>query len=1092
MKRWIVGAIGVTVLLFLMAGTAVGQTGTITGRVVDARTLEPLNGVQVYVPGVDLGQLTNAQGRYLILSVPAGQHTVRAQLVGYGSGEGTVTVTAGAPATLDFQLQEEAIAIDAIVVTALGIERAEKSLGYAVQTVGAQVLERTPEVNLVQALQGRSAGVQVVQSSGRPGAASRITIRGESSFTGSGQPLFIIDGVPVSTELDPLANRPGVLGYGQAGNRAIDFDMSNVEEISVLRGAAATALYGSRAAGGAVVIKTKQGRAGSPLRFEVSSAVRLDRPIIGGYITDWAAGVNGYFCNGQLATQGGWCQPGYPSGIVYGPTSANLLNWGPHKDSIPQVVFDQLGEVRFRDVREDYYQRAQTIENSIRATGSVGDAGAYTFGVSYLDQGDITPTGKLERLNLNANVSLRLSGFLQSNTSVQRINTHNPWPNDSWNSVHRQLLLIPPNVDIRTARNADGSPVLWGTNTPHLKWIAENEYEESNVDRWIVSQRFGVNILPGLTLSNTWGLDTYQDYRRRHQNERPWRTAEGLTSGSTVQENVTRTQINNDLVLSLDGLQFGQSGLTLSGLVGGNLFMTDRKHVQTRGTDVVIPDFYNVSNFRTQNVYALLPTQRRLIGLYGQATVEYNGWAYMTLTGRNDWSSTLPKVANNFFYPSVSLGLIFTDALNWQTRWMPYGKLRFSVAKVGNDAPPYSLSSRYFTATIPAAGNAIQQTPQARVDFPFREQVGYFQGDQLGNPNIKPESTVETELGLELRLLDNRARVDVSYYNKKSYDQIFSVPSSAATGYTSTVRNAGDLRNKGIELSIQARPLQTRDFSWDVRANWTRNRNSVIALAPGVTSITLAGYSWPNIRIMEGYGYGVIWGYGFKRNCVELTSNVCFPDQPVGALLIGDVGCISDRGGSCYGLPIRTDAQIPLGEALPNWLANLSTEVRYKNFGVSGLLDIRNGSRILNFETQYMTGRNGRSILTKERGTRTVVEGINVKTGRPNDVEKVKDAFFYERWYGFDRHEMQIEPGGFVKLREITLSYEVPRSLLGRFNVESATLYVTGRNLKVWSDFSTGDPESDLYGGDNGAGQYFRQFPAPQTRGVTVGMRAGF
>lgn len=1098
MKKCSAWLVSVGLFPLTVVAAAAQQGGTITGRITRAANGEPLSIAQVQIVGTDRGALSDAEGQFLIQDVPAGTHTLRVQLLGYGTVEQTATVTVGGTAQANFALRDEAITLDPVVVTALGIEREERGLGFAVQRVGEEVLARTPEVNLVQALQGQTAGVQVVQSSGRPGASSRINIRGQGTFTGSGQPLFIIDGVPVSVDLDNEGMNP--LGTGSAGNRAMDFDMSNVAEISVLRGAAATALYGSRAASGAVIIKTKQGQPGSPLRFEYSGSMSFAEPIIEGYVTDWAGGRDRMLCDGRLASQGGYCQPGYPTSTGFEDATLGdrgYPGWGPHKDSIPADVRAALGDISFVDAREQYYQTARSAKHSLRASGSVGDAGAYTFGVSYLDQGDITPVGKLERLNLSANINLRFSDYLRSNTSVQRIDTHNPWPNAGWNGVYHSLLHVPPNVDIREGYLEDGTPVLWGADTPHPAWVADNEYMESNVARWIVSQQFAVDLPANLTLSNTLGLDTYLDDRRRHENDQPWRTTAGETSGGTRQEKINRTQINNDLVLNLNGTQLGETGLTLSGLVGGNIWMTERSRVAAEGEGILIPDYYNVENFETQDVFADLPEQQRLLGLYGQATVDYRDWAYLTVTGRNDWSSTLPTHANSYFYPSVALGLIFTDALNWSSDWLPYGKLRLSFANVGADAPPFSLASTYSSADIPGAHAGHYQNDPTTLEFPFDEQVGYLQSTQLGNPDIRPESTREYEVGLELRLLRNRARLDVSYYDKKSFDQIFRVPSSASSGYTSIVRNAGDMRNKGWEVSLRARPIETEDFSWDVLANWTRNRNSVISLAPGIDNIALAGYDWPSIRIMEGLPYGVIWGYGFQRNCVEETSNICFPDQPEGALLIGDEDCISDRGGSCYGLPIRTQSQLPLDDAMPNWLGNISTQLRYKGFGLSGMVDIRNGSKILNFERQYTTGGSGangggRHIVTNDRYSETVIEGVNVKTGQPNDVTVVKDPQYYELVHGYDRHESQIEPGGFVKLREVTLSYDVPSALLGRFGVERGTVYVTGRNLHVWSDFSAGDPEADIYGGQNGATQFFRQWPAPQTRGVTIGLRASF
>ncbi|MGH8436138.1 MAG: SusC/RagA family TonB-linked outer membrane protein [Pseudomonas sp.] len=1068
------------VLLLAAASGASGQqaVGTIVGQVVQGEARTPMLGAQVIVVGTQLGALTGAEGRFVIRNVPAGARMVRVQAMGFNSDDQPATVTAGGTVTVTFQLREQAVAISPVVVTALGITRNEKSLGYAVQSISSQTIERIPETTLIQALAGQSAGVSVISSSGRPGAGARITIRGETSFSGTGQPLFVIDGVPVATNTDGPSNP---LGTGSAGSRGMDFDMENIDQVSVLRGAAATALYGSRAANGAIIIKTKQGKAGQPLRFTFNTEARFDRPVINGYVTDYAAGSRGYFCNGRLASQGGWCEPGYP-----GANSETQNNWGPHKDSIPQIVFDSIGDVRFRDAREDFYRTAPTVNSSLRGSGSMGERGTYTFGISYLDQQGINPIAELNRLNLNANMNIKLSEWLSSTTSVQRIRSDNPYGNDSYDGLTRTLINMPPSTDTRRAWNADGSPVMWGNNSPHFQWLAENEKNSELTNRWIASQQFEFTIAPGLRLMNNWGLDTYVSEFNRFVNERPWRTAQGQTSGSTRQRKNTRTTINDDITLSLDGRQIGETGITVSAMIGGNIYMQQNSQVTGEGDDIVIPDFFNISNFVDQDVDANLATERRLVGAYSQVTADYRDWAFLTLTGRNDWSSTLPTHANDYFYPSASLGIVFTDALNLRQPWLDYGKVRVSIAKVGNDAPPYALSTRYTTGVLgKGANNSIQQNGGPRLEFPFREINAYAQSNQLGNPDIKPEATVETEIGFELRMFDGRAYVDIAAYSKSSYDQIFSVPSSSVTGFSSITRNAGDLRNRGIEVSLRGRPIQLGDFSWDVGVNWARNRSQVLELAPGVTSISLAGYSWPQVRIMEGFPYGVLCGYGWKRNCSDFSPDdgidpPCFSGAPTGALLIGD-----------NGYPIRTDEQINLGTVMPNWIGSLTTDLRYKGLGLSALVDVKNGGQMINFETQY-TVNNGRSRLTETRGTYVVHDGVNINTGQPNTIRLLRNQDYYPLVYGFDRHEAQLESAGFVKLREATLSYRVPRSLLGRLNLQDATVYLTGRNLKIWSDFSSGDPEGDIYGGTNAGGQYFRQFPEPQTRSWVIGMRSAF
>lgn len=1078
MRRWMLCALSTLALTTAtdamaqaQAPAPVGPVGTITGVVIGQESKTPLMGAQVLIVGTQLRAVAGADGRFTIRNVPQGPNNVRVQFIGYAPGVQVVNVAPGGTATANFELKDVPYAIAPMVTTALGVTRSEKSLGYAVQTITSEALDRSPETSIMQALAGQAAGVQVTSSSGRPGAGARITIRGETSFSGNTQPLFVIDGVPVSTASDGPSN---ALGGGSSGSRQMDIDPENIDEMTVLRGAAATALYGSRAANGAIVIKTKSGKVGQPLTFEFSTEARMDRPLLGGYVTDWAAGSRGYFCNGKLLSQGGWCEPGYP-----GTNTETRNNWGPHKDSIPKIVFDSLGSVRFGDARADFYRTAPTVNSNLRAKGSMGNRGTYTLGTSYSDSKGVNPVAGLARLALNANINLTLSNKLTSNTSIQRLRSNNPYSNDSFDGLDHTLIDTPPTTDLRTAWLPDGSPVMLSSTLPHFAWTAKNEYNTELTNRWIASQLFAYEITPGVRLTNNWGLDAYVSEFGRFVNERPWLTAQNLTSGSSQQRKSTRTTLNDDIQLVMDSRPLAKTGVSVSALLGGNMYMSEAASVTGSGSTIVIPNYFNLGNFATQTVGANLPTKRRIVGAYSQVTADYGDWAFLTLTGRNDWSSTLPKNANSYFYPSASLGLVLTDALNWHPRGLDYLKVRLSKAKVGNDAPAYALSTRYVTGTLAkGANNSQQQNGGPSVLFPFRGQASYTQSTQLGNPELRPESTVEDEVGLELRFLSGRARADVSYYRKSSYDQIFSVPSSAVSGYTSITRNAGDLRNQGVEVTLRGRPLEIGSFSWDVGVNWAKNKSEVLSLAPGVQSIALAGYAWPQIRIMEGQPYGVIWGYGFKRNCV--APNPCFSDSPAGTLLTGDDGYF-----------IRTDELRNLGSVMPNWTGSVNSEVRFKNFSVAALLDGRNGGKIINFETQYEVN-NGRSMITNDRYTYITHQGINVNTGKANTVRLFKDQDYYPLVYGFDRHENQIEPAGFLKLREITLSARVPQKLMRRFGFQQASVYVTGRNLKVWTDFSMGDPEGDVYGGQNAGGQFFRQFPEPQTRSWVAGIRTTF
>jgi len=1078
MSRWTSSTRFFVALMCANVGAAVGQTagptGTVVGQVVSADAKAPLQGAQVTIVGTTLRATTNAEGRYTVRSVPAGSRTVRVQMLGFEPKEQPATIAANGTVSSNFEMKDIPYSVSPVVVTALGIAREEKGLGYATTSISAATLEKIPEPNMMQALAGQSAGVAMTSGSGRPGAGARVVIRGESSFSGTGQPLFVVDGTPISVTSD---SRSDPLGTGTSGSRQMDIDLENIEEMTVLKGAAATALYGSRAANGAIIIKTKTGTPNQPLRFNVNSELRYDTPILGGYVTDWAAGSRGYFCNGKNVNQGGWCEPGSPSAT----NPQSQTSWGPYKDSIPKIVFDSVGPVRFRDARADFYQVAPTSDNSLRTLGSMGDRGTYTFAGTYLYQTGVNPAEKLDRLNLNGNITINLTKWLTSQTSISRIRSNNPYQDDSFSGVDHTLINMPPTFDVRQGYLPDGTPVFLsgGTNPqPSLQWQTSNEYNTELTNRWLASQQFSMQIVNGVHLNNNAGLDTYVSEFGRFLNQRPWLAAQGLTSGSTQQRKSTKTILNDDITLVADPRAIRNSNFRVSGLVGGNIYSQDNASVTGNGTSIVIPSFYNLSNFATQTVSGTLTQQKRLLGAYTQIEADYSDWAFLTVTGRNDWSSTLPTTANSYFYPSAQLALIFTDALPWRPSFLDYGKIRVSKAKVGNDAPQYALTTRYVSATAPGADNDQQQFGGPAVQFPFRGVTSYINSTSLGNPTLRPETTVEDEVGLELRMFNGRMNGELSVYRKSSYDQIFSVPSSPSSGFLSISRNAGNLRNSGLELSIGGRPIDTRLFSWDGRINFAKNHSMVLSLAPGVSSIYLSGYSWPQIRIMQGQPYGVIWGYGWKKNCV--AADPCFKNVAPGTLLIGDDG-----------FPIKSDDQRNLGTVEPAWTGSATSEFRLGRFALSGLLDIRHGGKLINFETQYEVS-NGRSLLTEDRYTWTTWQGANINTGQPNTKALFKDQDYYPLIYGTDRAEQQIENAGFAKLRELTLSYRISDNFGRRFQLQGATLYVTGRNLRGWYASPSGDPEQDLSQGTNAGQQYFRQFSAPQTRSFLAGIRTVF
>ncbi len=1091
MRSFLVRATGAMALVLATATAASAQaTGTVTGTVTSADNHQPLPGAQVYVPGTQLGMLSSKNGRFLILNVPVGRHKIQVQLLGYGSESKTVNVTAGSSVTVNFTLASKAVQVQGLVVTALGIKKQQRSLGYAVQSVDSTRLEASPALNVVNALQGQTAGVQINPSSSRPGAGSRITIRGEGSLTGGGQPLWVVDGVPIEMNTDAQGGFSGreafQLESGQAGSRSMDIDMNNVQSISVLRGAAATALYGSRAAYGAIIVTTKQGKPGQKASFTVTQRVEAQTAILKGKQLQYTSGENGQYCNGLAQGFGGWCSPGYYAAGHTSPTT--YYSWGPNIDSLSAAVLAHAGgSVYTADPRSAFYRTGQLSETSVSATGGITGGGSYNLSTSYSNQTGIEPTDKLKRLNINANVSLELTNRLHSATTVMYSNTTNDWVNEGWEGLDRTVMFTPVNVNLNKGWMCNGQavshdtcgqnkPVMFGTNSPSVQWLAANEYRTSHTGRWVASQMLRYDIVPGLALQNRIGLDTYEDQRSEIKHERPWQTARGQSSGGNLDQKYNRQEINNDLTLNLTNKGLGH-GLTLSGLVGNNINMRSNDQLQAVCTTITIPGYYNCENFQSQRINETLAEKRRLIGLYGQAQLDYNDWAFLNVTGRNDWSSTLPKSNDSYFYPSASLGVVFTDALGWHSKWLDYGKVRFSWAKVGTDAPPYLLSTTYGSASAGSGGTA-----GSGIQWPFRGQLGYLQSSSLGNPNIKPETTREMELGLDLRGLQGRVGLQASFYDKKSFDQIFPVPSAPSTGYTSITRNAGDLTNKGIELTLNTVPVRTSTLRWDLNANWSMNRSMVNRLAPGVQSIYLAGYSWPQVRIMAGVPYGVIWAYGFKRQHSNPNDPKYGPlPRDQGKVLIGD-----------NGLPQWDDQLKVIGTTQPDWTGNVYTAFTYGPFTVSGLITARHGGQVLNFDLNY-TVYQGTAGVTAKRNTWYTYKGIVASTGQPNTKKIYRDQSYWQNEYGYyDHHEYQLESASYTKLQNLQLTYRLPRSILDPMGLSSLQLFVQGSNLWISTHFSYGDPQGSNYGAQNAGGAYYRFFLPPPVRTYSIGLRTSF
>lgn len=1035
------------VLLFVPVIWA--QSGDIEGTVTDEETGETVPGANVLLVEPNRGAATDADGNYAIGGIEPGTYTLRVTFVGYQTNNQQITITAGQTLEQNVALQSGALNLDEVVVTALGIEREARAVGYAVQEVDGASVAEAPEANLVNALAGKVAGVQINSSSGQPGASSRIIIRGNSSLLGNNQPLFVVDGIPVSNAED---DNPGgnALFTGGTSNRSLDIDPSIIEDVSVLKGASATSLYGSRAANGAIIITTKKGTRGQAPRITLKSSVGWADAVTDGFQDEYTLGDQGFYSNGLPRARGGYTEPGYPG---ENPSPQTTISWGPHKDEISQQVINDIGEVEIYDPREEFYQTGLTVENALNLSGGT-DQGNYFFSASNLNQSGIVPETKLDRTSLTGKFGTQFGDDLDVQTSVNYINTQNDWLAEG-NGAQAYLFglnFTPINFNIRDVQYQDGTQ---RTNHPAFNnplWLTENNGFTSGVDRFIARTEVTYDLFPWLTLTERIGIDTYSDKRKGKVNV----GTRGTPNGSMYDQKINRSQINSDFTLT--ATQDLNENFSAELLLGNNINVRKYDYELVEGTNLNVPDFFHISNANVVTADEVVQ-ERRLYSFYGQATFDYKDYVYLTLTGRNDWSSTLPKNDNSYFYPSASLGFIFTDAFGlFGDSFFTFGKLRMSLSQIGNDAPVYSLSTNFNQAS---PGDGVRGV----INYPYNGINGYSLSSSLGNPELKPEISTEYEVGLDLRFFEGQANVDLSYYDRTTRDQIFQVPVSSTTGFSSRLRNAGEIKNSGVEISVGGSPIETNDFRWDLQVNFAKNTSEVVKLAPGVENIFLGGFTNPQIRIepAEG-GHGVIWGTRYERN-------------EEGQLLIGDDG-----------LPIISGETGPIGNVQPDWTGNLRTTFRYKGIGLSALFDKRQGGDIINFDLRYSV-HYGTAEITENRGSTFTYEGININTGEPNDVEITRDKSYYQTNYAIT-YENLVEDGSFLKLRELSLSYRLPNSLLAQTPFKALTVRGVGRNLWIDSDFSYLDPEGSLLGGGNAQGFYHAV--TPSSRSVTVSLNVSF
>ena len=1003
-------------------------TGNIRGRAGDAETGTPIAAVQISVEGTSLGAQTADDGTYLIRGVSAGPHVLITRRVGYAPVHDSVTVQAGATATHDFSLRNVATSLNAVVVTALGQTAVLRSLGSAQQSVSGADIAASQRPNFVNALQGRVAGLNVTSTSGVPGASSSITIRGVSSISGSNQPLMIIDGLPMDNSTLPTgvlaSDAPNsVTAFDNRGvdftNRAADLNPEDIASITVLKGPEAAALYGIDAANGAIVITTKRGTAGGGLEYTNSFSIETPR------------------ANPQIQH-------------VYGPEedlgSQSFLYFGAPYPQGTQF-YDNIG---------GFFRTALTQKHNLSFSGATSDGKInYRLSTGFTKQNGVVPTTDYDRASITAASQGQVTDWLNVDLSTIYSYADNDQPYKGAGGPLLGLLVWPSTdqasnylTPAGTRRLITGLSAGDEIDNPYFN-VYRNKINSKN-SRFIASLALTVAPFSWGNLKAILGTDGYtnQNLLLRHPESSLGYSSNGILDQA---DEITRN-LNAQTLLNFNSFSLTHS-LSISGLLGNAV--TDEKTTVNglNGQDFMDPNFVSVNNTRIKFNRTTL-SRRRLVSLFGQAVLNYNDYLYLTAQGRNDWTSTIPVQRNSFFYPSVTSSFIFSDAFPGIGKFMT-GKLRAAYAEVGKDATPYAYRPSLENKTT--------------------SYNGYGYGFYGPNFALKPEFASSYEFGTELGFFHDRLGIDATYYEKETKDQIVqNIRGSYATGFILFNLNGATTRNTGVELTVRGTPVQTRDFSWYVVANFDRARGKVLSL-PHDLPESYVSDTWLYGNVRDGQAPGM--------STLALTGEFYLRNHQ-GKLLIDP----------STGLPIRSTAFIDGGyDRQPDFTIGLSNTFRYKSFSLDFLLDIRKGGDIFNATEHYLTVR-GLSMRTLDRDKPRVIDGVlrdgkeNTASPTPNNI--VITPSTDPNYYLDMSEELFIEKNiNWLRLRNVTLSYVLPQHV-----VRNASVFVTGTDLFLLTNYTGLDPvvngNTAAVGGAGGVGIDFGNFPIP--RGIDFGLRVAF
>ncbi|MCS6807495.1 MAG: SusC/RagA family TonB-linked outer membrane protein [Bacteroidota bacterium] len=1025
---------------------------TVTGTVVSKADGKPLPGVKVVVKGSVRGAVTDKAGSFSI-TAQVGQ-TLVATLVGYKKAEAKVPQEG----TVNIELTLDEVLLDEVVVTAIGIERERKSLGYAISTVQGESLTQARELNVANALVGRVAGVRVNIGQTGPGGSSRVIIRGEKQLTGNNQPLYVVDGIPIDNE---SPNQAGQFGGTDFGDGIQSINPDDIETISVLKGAAASALYGTRAQNGVIVITTKKGVAREGIGVEYNGNLTFDTPLVlPDYQNEYGHGDRGVVPATQTAV------------LLVGTNS-----WGARMDGSEQMFFDGVRRPYIpqpNNIR-DFYQTGRTVTNTVSLVGG-NQASNFRFSISNMDNVSIVPNTSLNRLTLTLRGQAQLGERIMADVKANYIREYapnRPSLSDAADNPARSLNALPRSIDInwlRDYRNPNPTSNLdiqrrWQTRdnfSPNPFWSVYENRNPSFRDRLIATALVRYQVAEPLSVMVRAGRDAY-NYRQALID--PQGTL-NKPDGDILERNIFQEEINADFLITYDQEVFDDLRLTVN--AGGNTMFRKNEQFSILGQQFITRNFFAVTNTVVREAgYAL--NQKMINSFYGSATFSYKDYLFVEVTARNDWSSTLPLNNNSYFYPSVNATFNVTEAFGLQ-KDIPLAKVRASWAQVGGDTDPYQLELLYAFAALPYTAGRNQNMILA--------QAPQF---NIPNSQLKPTISNNIEAGIDLKLLDGRLGFDITYYQQDVRNQIIPITISPTTGFTGALINAGRITNEGIEVMVTGIPIRTPEFTWETSFNIARNWNLVAELYPGIRNLDIgAARVGATVLAVERQAYGVIRGVAFLRD----SSQAGFP-------IVYDART---------GLPVRDPIAKDLGNAIPDAIGGWSNTFSFFGFTLSALIDFRVGGKIFSLTNAnaYIAGQHKGTLVGREGARPDSILAVGVMnvgtTAAPMYVQNTRRAYVQDFWTSYGGvTEAFMYDATFVKLREVTLGYNLTQSDLRDTFLSGiltgARISVVMRNAAILlSNIPNVDPESN-YSNGNAQGLEYNSLPSTRSVGVNLTLK---